>query len=61
MKAYYFRHSNGYTLAAIYAKSQQEAENILPVQHSWCNASLSNCSLLRVENGTEWDRICATK
>ena len=60
MKAYYFKHTAGYTLAAVYAMDEVTAWSLLPNQHSWCNASRSNCTLKSVVQGTEWDRICVS-
>ena len=58
LKAYYFRHANGYLLAPIYTETEAEAKQLLPSQHSWCNASTANCKLEKVEVGTEYERIC---
>ncbi len=57
MKAFYYKHPNGYTLAPIYANSKQEAEQQLAIQHDWCNASVSNCTLIRVTDQTIWEEI----
>lgn len=58
LKAYYFRHQRGFTLAPVYAKSEMEATILLWSQHKWCNANKNNTTLIKVEDGTEWERIC---
>jgi hypothetical protein len=55
MDSYYFK-CEGIILAAVYAKSTKEAWEKLPLQHSWMNATKSNCVLTQVVSGTEWDR-----
>lgn len=57
--AYYFKNED-FTLAPVYAKTEKEAREKLPLQHSWCNAS-SNATLVKIEQGTEWERICENK
>jgi len=57
--AYYFKHQN-FTLAPVYAETEKEAREKLTLQHSWCNVS-SNATLIRIEQGTEWERICNYK
>ncbi len=57
--AYYFKHQS-FTLAPVYAKTEEKAREELPLQHSWCNAP-SNALLVRIEQGTEWERICDNK
>ena len=59
MKAYYFRHVNGYLLSAIYANTLDQAWDKLVQQHLWCSACRGNCVLEKIEQGTEYDRICA--
>lgn len=57
MKSYYFRHNElNITLAVVYANSREEAENKLPEQHAWANASTDICTLIQISAGTEWDR-----
>ena len=58
MKSFYYRHQNGYLLAPVYAKTEEEAKKFLPTQHSWCQATISNTKLERIEKDTEWEKIC---
>lgn len=49
MNAYLFFHSKlAVTLAEVLAKSEAEAWEKLPIQHSWADASPTNCRLTRV-------------
>ena len=57
MKAYYYRHTKGYLLAPIYSKTEQEAIKLLPIQHNWCNANLSNTRLEKVADSTIYEEI----
>lgn len=57
LNAYYFRH-NHMTLAPVYAFTEKEARCLLITQHEWCKAPY-NTPLIRVEKGTEWERIIA--
>lgn len=56
LNSYYFRHSKGYLLSPVYAKTIDDAWQLLVTQHSWCDANVGNCRLVRVIAGTEWDR-----
>ena len=58
INAYYFKH-NGMCLAPVYAHTEKEARSILITQHIWCNAPY-NSTLIKVEKGTEYDRILAS-
>ena len=64
LKSYYFRcfanKDAPMDLAAVYAKSLKQAWEDLPGRHSWIGASRDNCTLLNIEVGTEYERICAT-
>lgn len=57
IKAYYFKHRE-MNLAPVYASTEKEARCLLITQHEWCKAPY-NTPLMRVEKGTEWERIIA--
>ena len=57
MKAYYYRHTKGYLLAPVYAKTEQESKELLLIQHIWCNATTFNTRLEKVENKTIYEQI----